>query len=158
MAREEIASYVKVWNTRQITKQSHRNHSISGQSNVLYHLLEDGIPDYGSKPDQVVLETLLDEHNFELDEYLPLDTLNWCQQKLHSQGFERIRLEGLNENGERTHFIAYLYLRDQINLHIATQSEPQLRECEKPTQEELHLQQGLQKVATDLTNQPWFLG
>jgi hypothetical protein len=82
--------------------------------------------------------------------------LNWCQQKLQSQGFERIKLEDLNENGERTHFIAYLYLRDQINLHIATQSEPQLRECEKPTQDELHLQQDLQEVATDLTNQPWF--
>ncbi|KAE8550133.1 hypothetical protein EYB25_008664 [Talaromyces marneffei] len=140
MAREEIASYINVWNTHGIRKQSHRINSINGQPNVLYHLSEDGIQDYGSKPDQVVLQTLLDEHNFELDEYLPLDTLNWCQQKLQSQGFERIKLEDLNEHGERTHFIAYLYLRDQINLHIATQSEPQLRECEKPTQEELHLQ------------------
>ncbi|EEA18591.1 hypothetical protein TMatcc_005566 [Talaromyces marneffei ATCC 18224] len=156
MAREEIASYINVWNTHGIRKQSHRINSINGQPNVLYHLSEDGIQDYGSKPDQVVLQTLLDEHNFELDEYLPLDTLNWCQQKLQSQGFERIKLEDLNEHGERTHFIAYLYLRDQINLHIATQSEPQLRECEKPTQEELHLQQDLQDVATDLTNQPWF--
>ncbi|QGA16079.1 hypothetical protein EYB26_003749 [Talaromyces marneffei] len=78
MAREEIASYINVWNTHGIRKQSHRINSINGQPNVLYHLSEDGIQDYGSKPDQVVLQTLLDEHNFELNEYLPLDTLNWC--------------------------------------------------------------------------------
>jgi hypothetical protein len=64
MAREEIASYINVWNTHGIRKQSHRTNSISGQPNVLYHLSEDGIQDYGSKPDQVVLQTLLDEHNF----------------------------------------------------------------------------------------------
>lgn len=64
MAREEIASYINVWNTHGIRKQSHRINSINGQPNVLYHLSEDGIQDYGSKPDQVVLQTLLDEHNF----------------------------------------------------------------------------------------------
>jgi hypothetical protein len=64
IAREEIASYINIWNTHGIRKQSHRINSINGQPNVLYHLSEDGIRNYGSKPDQVVLQTLLDEHNF----------------------------------------------------------------------------------------------
>jgi hypothetical protein len=73
----------------------------------------------------------------DIDEYLPEQTLNWCQMKLHELGYPSLQLEDAFPDGSRHHCNAYLELRECLKEHIASGEAPQLTELEAPTQDRL---------------------
>jgi hypothetical protein len=59
----------------------------------------------------------------DMDEYLPKDTLNWCQSKLVELGYERGEISSTEFNLAvqlRRHEQAYRELRRQVHHYLAT--------------------------------------
>lgn len=73
--------------------------------------------------------------SIDIDEYLPGQTLEWCRSILTEFGFSDLKYEDVFTNGDRIHTQAYLQLRNCINDHIISGSQPFLEESQKPTQE-----------------------
>lgn len=68
----------------------------------------------------------------DLDEYLPPETLSWCQSTLADLGYppELTGSEFVEDTGERRHLQAYMDLRRACRAHIDSRAEPRLRLCE----------------------------
>ena len=82
-----------------------------------------------------------------MDEYLPPDTLSFCQQQLNALGFpEAVDGRQFDEHGQRIHHQAYLQLRAVLREHIEQGLEPALRETEKPRLEQLRDRARVQHV------------
>ncbi|EEH44980.2 uncharacterized protein PADG_08629 [Paracoccidioides brasiliensis Pb18] len=91
---------------------------------------------YDLKPDSQVLSELhMHFENWDINEYLPLETKNWCQNQISKLGFSsgRVTAAAVNKQGERLHKIIYLQLRKLVHDHIRSQQVPILQESEKPT-------------------------
>lgn len=70
-----------------------------------------------------------DIREFDLDEYLPAITADWCRTKLQDLGFDPTSSQGISEFFRTT----YLQLREAVLVHITSGAEPQLGLCVKPT-------------------------
>jgi hypothetical protein len=68
----------------------------------------------------------------DLDEYLPPETLSWCQSTLAGLGYpsELTGSEFVENKGERCHLQAYMDLRRAGRAHIDSRAEPRLKLCE----------------------------
>lgn len=71
----------------------------------------------------------------DLNTYLPLETKNWCDEKLAAFGhqYTRVNAGEYFPDGSRVHCQVYLKLREALNTHIASGLEPHLSLCTKPT-------------------------
>lgn len=58
MIREEVYSYVSLWNTHSIRYQPNRPHLPHGKPIVLYFTPPPGVPDYGVEPPHTMLQEL----------------------------------------------------------------------------------------------------
>lgn len=77
-----------------------------------------------------------------MDEYLPLETLEWCNTVLWGNGFiDRLEDGSFTyvsagafdpDTGERDHAAAYFCLRDTARAWVSTQQTPLLQESKKP--------------------------
>lgn len=63
LVRQEIQSFVKVWNSHRIRKQSQRSQSINGKPYMLYFYPQDGIQDYRIPPNETVLQDLVNQNS-----------------------------------------------------------------------------------------------
>jgi len=70
-----------------------------------------------------------------LNEYLPSETKNWCNEKLTAFGHRYTRVDASEyfPDGSRVHCQVYLRLREALNTHITSGLEPHLSLCTKPT-------------------------
>ncbi|KAJ5652979.1 hypothetical protein N7507_010405, partial [Penicillium longicatenatum] len=83
--RSNIDSYVRTWNRHRIRKQPKRPWVVAGKPIVLYNNARQHIKQLA---DPTLFETLRqDVANWDVDEYLPLDTLGWCIHQLEEIEF-----------------------------------------------------------------------
>uniref|UniRef100_A0A093UTS1 Uncharacterized protein n=1 Tax=Talaromyces marneffei PM1 TaxID=1077442 RepID=A0A093UTS1_TALMA len=119
-----------------IRDQRNRPDGVYGRPFMLYHFPSDDTVDYSIRPDSELLSQFLDRTTpWDIDEYLPSETLHWCQSTLDELGFSNIELKDIFPSGEHQHCEAYIQLRDCIQRHITSGIEPNLEETKPPTQE-----------------------
>ena len=91
--REECAQFVQQWNVHNIRVQKERPHVTSGQPWDLYENSRLPAEEQMMVPNPDVVEKLMEEiEAYDIDEYLPKDTLNWCQQTMYDQGYDLEKL------------------------------------------------------------------
>jgi hypothetical protein len=73
----------------------------------------------------------------DIDEYLPKETLHWCQQKLNELGYANLTTADAFPDGDRQHCTAYIALRECVKAHILSKEAPLLAESQPPTQQRL---------------------
>lgn len=73
----------------------------------------------------------------DINEYLPEETYNWCQQKLKELGFTNLTPSDAFPSGNRPHCTAYIALRECVKAHLSSEEAPLLAESQPPTQEQL---------------------
>lgn len=150
--RREIPAFAHTWNVHKIRRQRSRPHCPTGQPVMLYFYPEEAA-NYGLPVDHNLLERLRHETVHwgmsrcdvflaqplifvfvDVDEYLPPETLTWCQRKLQGWGFdlENVDMDEYFPDGTRAHCRAYLRLRDTVRDHLRSGEPPRLRESEKP--------------------------
>jgi hypothetical protein len=112
--RAQLRNWVDQWNAHHIGAQSHRPHVVTGQPFVNFFFPEDGTEDYGVPVPQDVLEDLHSEAEvFALDAYLPGETQEYCDRRLHeiNPAFSELQGEEYDPRGHPLHKEAYLCLR-----------------------------------------------
>ena len=132
--RAEVQEFVRLWNHHRIRKQRDRPHVVAGIPHMLYHHPnETGGEQCGSSFNSELLRPIQDDlRGFNMDEYLPMETLEWCHETLHSLGYGAINGRQVYNSGERVHAAAYRQLRDAARAHIRTNRMPQLIESTRP--------------------------
>ncbi|KAE8369889.1 hypothetical protein BDV27DRAFT_140805 [Aspergillus caelatus] len=133
--RTEIYGYVELWNVHQIRKQRNRPNSVAGKPYILYHHPKEGVRGYGLPIKQEVLDIQRQSvHRFDIDEYLPEETLRFCRTVLLGIGFDPERPPPLQPEDEAAPFrTIYLELREIISFHIDLFVEPFLGLLSRPT-------------------------
>ena len=138
--RKTVAEFVHLWNMHLVRSQRERNsYLVTGIPHVLYHFPEDSGGEHcGITPDERALNELLqrpDMQSFDIDEYLPVHTLHWCNEFLVGRGFDlEVMDTSFNEDGVRVHKLAYIALRDGLRQHAFAGQLPILTESTRPTQ------------------------
>nr|POE60254.1 hypothetical protein CFP56_77990 [Quercus suber] len=139
--RTEVNYFVHLWNTHEIRKQKDRPYAIWGKPELIYAYPETpegdqepgvqcGIP---VNPDDVAA-IKADLEGFDLDEYLPQETLDQCTEYLAQAGYT-LPINGGDYNaddGQRVHKEAFFLLRDACRDHLREERVPELCETEKP--------------------------
>ncbi|KAK6442898.1 hypothetical protein LTR95_000913 [Oleoguttula sp. CCFEE 5521] len=129
--RTECLDFVDLWNYHRIRKQR-GGHIVHGRPYQLYHYpQESGGVECSVPVDQALLDSMEgDVAGFELDEYLPANTKEWCDVALHFLGFDDLDGRQYTEDRQqRRHQLAYLQLRDAIQEHLDYGNEAALDEC-----------------------------
>jgi hypothetical protein len=63
----------------------------------------------------------------DLNEFLPPVTIQWCHETLTAQQFSLPIIAGAaNDEGDRTHYQTYKFLREAIRCHVVQKLEPHL--------------------------------
>lgn len=156
--REEIAAFVALWNDHTIRKQPERPYTVHGIPSKLYNYPEDA--EDGQEPGvqcgvpvnlEDIQDTIRELEGFskhctltvivvrltstaDLDEFLPAETLAFCDSFLQSCDFV-LPITGQQfeaTDGRKVHLDAYLSLRDCLRAHILSGVEPILGESPKP--------------------------
>ena len=129
--RSTISSYVGTWNRHRIRKQPKHPWVVAGKPIVLYYQSRQDQKQYA---DPALLRILQqDTANWDADEYLPHETLNWCMQQLQEIGFNPLNPPPRDDSAQPYKSI-YLELRQRAILHEQSGNLPILQICERPTQ------------------------
>lgn len=135
--RHYLAEFVHTWNHHRIRKQPKRPYVNAGIPWLLYNHpersggVESGFPTPQNSP---TLEALnQDLQGLDIDEYLPAETLRWCEDSLAAHGFPR-KVDGaaVDADNNRIHKLAFFALRDHARAHVARGRLPELKESPKP--------------------------
>ncbi|KAE8413953.1 hypothetical protein BDV36DRAFT_286580 [Aspergillus pseudocaelatus] len=125
--RYSIHEFARLWNIHSIRRQPKRPYSISGKPVQLYFFLSNNIQDHGIEPDTEILEDLNTKiTEYDIDQYLPETTLNWCTEQLKQLGCKDGKLKGSDifSDSSRAHEEIYLRLHDRIRAHIQSGELP----------------------------------
>ena len=138
LIREEAYEFMENWNTHKIRSQKNRPHTVSGKPWYLYEFPEPPAEKCASIPDLDLVEKLRAElQAYDMDEYLPPVTKEWCHQKALELGYDLDTLKASDilttGTGQRLHGPVYMDLREAIRLHIISGAEPILTCTETPT-------------------------
>jgi hypothetical protein len=122
--REQVTEFVRIWNIHIIRKQPNRPHVVCGQPFQNYFFPKEGVKCYGIPVDIDKLRELRKGYEeWDINAYLPKDTLQFCQEYLVKAGFTLPITESSRDaSGDIAHLPAYLMLRDEITHHISTTS------------------------------------
>jgi hypothetical protein len=132
--RRLLHRFVDQWNHHRIRRQKNRPHVVPGQPYVLFYY-----PETPQNFQQFISPDLLadfkaDIGGYDIDEYLPRDTLAWCSAQLQSWGYSNLSGEEvLPQTGQRVHRDAYLHLRNAIDRHMQDGNREGLDLCRPPT-------------------------
>jgi hypothetical protein len=133
--RQNLFSFVRLWNSHKIRPQRHRPGSVSGKPYLLYHHPSEGVLDHGLLFNEEKLHSIKERvQDWDLDAILPAETYSWCQDFFSSINFsfDRISLETEIDHTS-PHFQVYLQLQSALNTHIQSQQLPILSLMESPT-------------------------
>jgi hypothetical protein len=154
--RDEVVAYVEIWNNHSIRAQKNRPHHVSGKPKVNYlfskmkKVADCGRPidpelvdalradtaEWGKNASKILMYALLIICILDIDEYLPLATLQWCSDALATVNIDLSKLYGHQlvpgSGKERLHKAAYLWLREHLRCHIEAGTEPNLQETSPP--------------------------
>lgn len=135
--RRSLSQFVHLWNNHKIRKQPKQPYLQAGIPYLLYNYPErtGGVQSGFEVPqDSPILQGIQEDiQDLDLDEYLPLVTLEWCRVRLYQLGFTT-EIDGseTTENGDRVHKLAFIALRDALRHHVLTVAQPFLDESDKP--------------------------
>jgi hypothetical protein len=131
--RRILHRFVDQWNHHRIRPQKNRPHVVPGQPYVLFYY-----PETAKNFQQFISSDLLadfkaDIGEYDIDEYLPRDTLTWCSTQLQSWGYGNLNGEEvLPRTGQRIHNDAYLRLRNAIDQQVQNGNGEGLSICRPP--------------------------
>jgi hypothetical protein len=135
--RRALSKFVHLWNDHKIRKQPKRPYLQSGIPYLLYNYPErTGSTQSGFEvpQDSPTMQSIQDDiRDLDLDEYLPPATLGWCNNQLQRLGFNsEIDGSAVNDNGDRSHKLAFIALRDAARHYALSGMQPYLEESDKP--------------------------
>lgn len=137
IVRKEVYEFADLWNVHKIRPQKNRPSIVTGKPVVLYFMPPNDELDFGKIiPDNCpkLQELRKDVESYDLDEYIPQDTMQFCLKALEEAGIPLNSdgsLDYLSEfEGAPTHKIAYLCLRDILHHYLDTGT--QLSICMPP--------------------------
>ncbi|KAB8212699.1 hypothetical protein BDV33DRAFT_211000 [Aspergillus novoparasiticus] len=157
--RHSIHEFARLWNVHSIRRQRNRPYSISGKPVKLYFFPSDDVRDYGTEPDAEILDDLTTKiTEYDVDQYLPKDTLNWCTEQLKQLGCKDGIIKGsaIFSDGSRAHAEIYLQLGDRIRAHMASEELPVLELLPTPVDNWFsgsHTENGINSDEMDLHNE-----
>lgn len=124
--REEIYSYVNIWNAHKIRPQRNRPNAVVGRPYMLYYNPPTGTENFGTPYDHEMHENLVSHlPPWDVTAFLPVETYEWCENQLKLIGFNpyEARLQTLNERESPFRDI-YTQLRVQVVRHIHSGEQP----------------------------------
>jgi hypothetical protein len=133
-----LAIYMPILrNDHKIRKQPKRPYLQSGIPYLLYNYPErtGGTQSGFEVPqDSPTMQSIQDDiRDLDLDEYLLPATLDWGNNQLQHLGFNsEIDGSAVNDNGDRSHKLAFIALRDAARHYALSGMQPYLEESDKP--------------------------
>ena len=123
-----------MWNAHSIRKQKSRPNAVTGKPYMLYHHPGPNVQDWGLSFNEDRLRTMKqDVQDWDIDAYLPHETLQWCQNVLHSIGFNYSTAVLPTDQDRTAPFLnIYLQFRARVQEHIQRGNSPQLSLLEPP--------------------------
>jgi hypothetical protein len=117
--REELKTFVHVWNRHRIRPQPNKLYSIPGKPWMLFHHPGEGIRNFKQPFSQQKLSEFRKLYKWNKDAYLPSKTLKWCHGALEEDGYQLpLDSKQLNYTGQAVHSLAYIDLRASLIAHI----------------------------------------
>jgi hypothetical protein len=133
--RNEIYSFVNIWNSHKIRPQKNRPNAVVGRPYMLYFNPPPPTENWGTSYDAEMLANL-ESHlpEWDVTAFLPTETLSWCTNQLKTLNFDpyEAKIETL-EQRQAPFYNIYIQLRSQIIDHMERQSEPTLGLLPHPT-------------------------
>ncbi|KAJ5612056.1 hypothetical protein N7510_005250 [Penicillium lagena] len=132
LVRSSIKEFVETWNTHRIRRQKNRPDSVPGKPWMLFHHPQ--VQDFNKGVDPVVLSGLHEGvvGDWDADEYLPAETLQWCRTQLYQLGFDPLQPPA-RESYAQPYTHVYLELRQLVTNHIESGALPILVVSARPT-------------------------
>lgn len=132
--RDEVCHFVRTWNSHTIRKQPNRPNIVTGKPYMLYNHPGNHVRNWGLEFDAELLHTIRSEvEDWDVDAYLPAETLQWCENQLHILGFNRITAKLATAEDRTAPFVnVYLELRRAVREHIESGVAPQLGMLQNP--------------------------
>jgi hypothetical protein len=129
--RSHIKSYVQTWNMHNIRKQADHPERAPGKPYMNYHHPPKGVENFGLPADAPTLQAMQQNHaDYDIEEYLPPDTLRWCQAQLQQLGFDPQKPPARLPGDLQPFRSVYLALRERAWHHEKSGAEPRLAVCE----------------------------
>ncbi|KAI9776549.1 MAG: hypothetical protein M1816_005236 [Peltula sp. TS41687] len=131
--RSQVENYVRTWNRHTIRKQNRRPNSVPGKPIRLYFYPPKNTSNCGLQVDRTLLAGLqADVEAWDPFEYLPKETLQWCQGILDNLNSIQADLDGPFPLLSCTNHWKYLELKKAVKEHMQNGGEPLLAECNAP--------------------------
>ncbi|KAF7957992.1 hypothetical protein EAE96_003559 [Botrytis aclada] len=134
--REEVMGYADLWNVYNIRKDKTHPHHCAGKPFMMYQFPQEGYTDKGRTVLSELCEKLLtDCEEWDINEYLPPDTIEFCQDFVQSLGYDlnTMKPSDTTGQGELVHVLVYHSLRKYLQRHIDSNREPFLYSSLVPT-------------------------
>lgn len=128
--RDHIESYVHTWNVHNIRKQADHPERAPGKPYMNYHHPPKNVDNFGLPVDAPTLQAMQHHHSgFNTDDYLPPDTMRWCEAQLQELGFDPHNPPARLPGDTQPFRSVYLALRERAWKHERLGAEPKLALC-----------------------------
>lgn len=125
--RSRIKSYVQTWNIHNIRKQADHPERAPGKPYMNYHHPPKGVENYGLPADVPTLQAMQQRSaEYDTEEYLPPDTLRWCEAQLQELGFDPHKPPARLPGDLQPFRSVYLALRERAWQHERSGAQPRL--------------------------------
>ncbi|KAJ5788189.1 hypothetical protein N7457_003179 [Penicillium paradoxum] len=129
--RSHIKSYVQTWNIHNIRKQADHPERAPGKPYMNYHHPPKGVENFGLPADVPTLQAMQQHHaDYDIEEYLPPDTLHWCETQLQELGFDPYKPPARLPGDLQPFRSVYLALRERAWRHERSAAQPKLALCD----------------------------
>lgn len=115
---------------------------------MLFRYPRHGVQNWGLSISPELLHTKkLEVEEWDINQFLPTETYEWCQSALSSIGFSFTNIQlRTDEDRQSPLFNTYLELRAVIQLHLQNGNSPKLGLLQSPSQRSLNSQHDLSNV------------
>ncbi|CAG8199981.1 unnamed protein product [Penicillium salamii] len=128
--RSHIQSYVQTWNMHNIRKQANHPERAPGKPFMNFHHPPKGVENFGLPVDTPTVQAMQQTHTaYDTDEYLPPDTMRWCEAQLQDLGFDPLAPPARLPGDLQPFRSVYLALRERAWRHDRLGAEPKLALC-----------------------------
>jgi hypothetical protein len=113
-----------------IRKQTDHPERTPGKPYMNYHHPPKGVENFGLAADVPALQLLQQNHvDYDTEQYLPPDTLQWCEAQLQQLGFDPRKPPPRMPGDLQPFRSVYLALRERAWHHERSGAEPKLAIC-----------------------------
>lgn len=128
--RSHIKSYVQTWNIHNIRKQADHPERAPGKPYMNYHHPPKGVENFGLSVDTPTVQAMQQTYSgYDTDEYMPPDTMRWCEAQLFDLGFDPNSPPARLPGDLQPFRSVYLALRERAWRHERSGAAPKLALC-----------------------------